>query len=411
MRHFIRWPFPLFADSRCPVRASIHPIRLLPAFLSCCASLAATPQFQRVAVPLPQAAWGVNAFDVNADGRTDIVAIGDTQVYALLAPDWQRHVLADTEAGRLLHCIAVDCDRDGDLDLVIGRYISPWIQQREAQAGGKAMTPPPAGPDFGLAWIETTGRVDTPPPLHVIDREIHGVHGLWAGDVNGDGRTDFVAGSFQGPHADSVVLFTAQSEGRGFARTFVTAGGAKGRAHYLDLSDLDGDGRIDVLLAASTGGLLTVWKQPATPATPWASQLIARERGVTNVRAFDVDGDRQIDVVASNGHGTGLNWFRAPTWEKNVIDAGLRDGHAFDTGDFDGDGDYDLAVASFSEQRVLWFENRGGARFERHVIDEDNSQQAYDLKVSDVDRDGRLDFLIAGRQSKNVVWYRQVPAR
>jgi len=103
----------------------------------------------------------------------------------------------------------------------------------------------------------------------------------------------------------------------------------------------------------------------------------------------------------------GTRWFRAPKWEKHVVDDTLRDTHALATADFDRDGDLDLAVGSFSEGLVLWLENIGGGRFVRHVIDDDHAQQSYDLKIADVDGDGRPDILIAGRQSKNVVWYRQ----
>jgi hypothetical protein len=90
-----------------------------------------------------------------------------------------------------------------------------------------------------------------------------------------------------------------------------------------------------------------------------------------------------------------------------VIDATLRDTHALATADFDRDGDLDLAVGSFSQGLVLWFENIGGGRFTRHVVDDAHPQQSYDLKIADVDADGRPDLLLAGRQSKNVVWYRQ----
>ena len=267
--------------------------------------------------------------------------------------------------------------------------------------------PPPNGADFAIAWLENTGRVTGELPLHVIDRDMHGVHLMCPGDVNGDGRVDFVAGSFQGPHADSVTLFTARQDGAGFSRTFISAGGAKGRAHYLDVADLDGDRRPDVLLGASGGGTVKAWQQPADSAGAWSPQVVAREPGATNVRAFNVDGDGQSDVVVANGHGTGLHWFRAPNWEKHVIDATLRDTHALATADFDRGGDLDVAVGSFSQGLVLWFENIGGGRFTRHVVDDAYAQQSYDLKIADVDGDDRPDILIAGRQSKNVVWYRQ----
>jgi hypothetical protein len=34
------------------------------------------------------------------------------------------------------------------------------------------------------------------------------------------------------------------------------------------------------------------------------------------------------------------------------------------------------------------------------------NQEAYDIRVLDMDVDGDLDLLIAGRGSNNVVWYR-----
>jgi putative heme-binding domain-containing protein len=370
------------------------------------ARAAGPPRFERRAFSLPQNIWGVNAIDLNGDGRPDLVALGDTQVFALLAPDWQPRVIFDSGGGRFLHCIAVDCDRDGDLDLVIGRMTSPWVQYRTAQSA-KPPAAPPSGPDFAIAWLENTGVVTGELPLHVIDRDMHGVHGLCPGDINGDGLVDFVAGSFQGPHADSVALFTARRDAAGFSRTFISAGGARGRAHYLDIADLDGDRRPDVLLGASAGGTVTAWQPSSDSAAAWSPRILAREPGATNVRAFDVDGDGQCDVVVANGHGAGLHWFRAPNWEKHSIDATLRDTHALATADFDRDGDLDLAVGSFSQGLVLWFENVGGGRFVRHVIDDANAQQSYDLKIADVDGDGRADILVAGRQSKNVVWYLQ----
>ena len=41
-----------------------------------------------------------------------------------------------------------------------------------------------------------------------------------------------------------------------------------------------------------------------------------------------------------------------------------------------------------------------------HDIDTTNQQQAYDLKAVDLDADGRLDLILAGRESRNAVWYR-----
>ena len=78
-------------------------------------------------------------------------------------------------------------------------------------------------------------------------------------------------------------------------------------------------------------------------------------------------------------------------------------------GDFDGDGDLDVAVASFTEFVVRWYENRGRGEFTPHDIESGNQQQAYDLKATDLDGDGRLDLILAGRESRNAVWYKNRP--
>ena len=52
---------------------------------------------------------------------------------------------------------------------------------------------------------------------------------------------------------------------------------------------------------------------------------------------------------------------------------------------------------------AAWFENDGKGNFTTHHIFED--QAAYDIRLVDMEADGDLDVLIAGQNSKNVVWY------
>ena len=370
------------------------------------------PTWQRHAFALPESIWSVEALDANADGKLDLVAMGVTKVFALLAPDWQPRVLLDVQDGKMLYCVALDADQDGDADLALGRYMVPWIEFRQASAARKAATQP-TGPDFSVAWIENTGRASEPWPLHVIDRELNGIHGLHAADVNGDGRPDLIADSISGPFfANSVAWFETPARGAGvaFPRRVITKSGADGRPHYLDYADVDGDGRGDVLLGDSGRGTFTWWRRRASADEPWAKQLIAQEKGATNVRAADVDGDGAPDVVGACGHGRGVFWFKlargTAAWEKHAIDAELATPHALAAGDFDGDGDVDVAVASYTAFIVRWYENDGRGGFTAHDIDTGNKQQAYDLKAADLDADGRIDLVLAGRESKNVVWYR-----
>ncbi|HKS38105.1 MAG TPA: VCBS repeat-containing protein [Verrucomicrobiae bacterium] len=368
---------------------------------------AGSPDWSRVSVSLPESIWSVEAVDANADGKLDLVAMGETKVFALIAPEWKPQVLIDTQEPKLLYCVALDADADGDLDIALGRYRAPWIEYREARKAGKAADEP-KGPDFSIAWIENTRRVGEPWPLHAIDRELNGIHGLWTGDINGDGAKDLLADSILGPFfPKSLAWFqTPPRGGTSFERHVITKGGADGRPHYMDVADLNGDGRRDLLVGDSGGGTFTWWEQGANVDQPWIKHVIAKDDGATNIKAADINRDGVPDAVTSCGHGKGVFWFEGPAWKKHVLDGDLRDPHALAVGDFDGDGDADAATASFGVKVVRWYQNDGRGSFSARDIDTANRQEAYDLKAVDLDADGRLDLILAGRETRNAVWYR-----
>ena len=228
------------------------------------------------------------------------------------------------------------------------------------------------------------------------------------GDIDGDGVKDVVAGSIMGPFfPNSLVWLRTPAKGETpFPRRIITKDGTDGRPHYLDFADMNGDGRGDVLLGDSKGGTFTWWEQGVGPNPRWTKHRIAQEDGATNIRAADVNRNGRLDVVGSCGHGKGVFWFESPAWNKHPIDPGLATPHALAVGDFDGDGDLDVATASYTAFVGRWYENDGAGSFTAHDIDTGNKQQAYDLKTVDLDGDGRLDLLLAGRESRNAVWYR-----
>jgi len=361
----------------------------------------------RNAFPLPESIWSVEAVDANGDGKLDVIAMGETKVFALTAPQWKTDLLVDTKEPKMLYCVALDADGDNDLDIAVGRYQAPWIAYRQAREAGK-LAMEPKGPDFSVAWIENTGRLGKEWPLHVIDRELNGIHGMWTGDVNRDGRKDLISDSIMGPtFPKSLAWFEAPSSKQGlFQRRIITKGGADGRPHYLDFADLNADGRGDLLVGDSGGHTFMWWENNESTDQPWTKHAIAKENGATNIKAADVNGDGKPDAVASCGHGKGVFWFEGPDWKKHEIDADFADPHALAVGDFDQDGDLDAAAASFTALVVRWYENDGKGSFAVHDIDINNKQQAYDLKAVDLDGDRRLDLILAGRESRNAVWYR-----
>jgi hypothetical protein len=79
--------------------------------------------------------------------------------------------------------------------------------------------------------------------------------------------------------------------------------------------------------------------------------------------------------------------------------------HALALGEFDGDGDVDIAVRSARRSPCGWFEKDGRGGFSPHDIETGHRQNDHDPNAVDLDGDGRIDLILAGRESRNVVVY------
>lgn len=335
------------------------------------------------------------AADFTRDGKTDIIASGNGVTTLYAAPDWKPRVLLT--GPNLIHGAVLDINRDGCPDFVGAQY-SPGL----------------------IVWLECGTWKQ-----HIIDDAskggVDGIHGLVVGDINNDGFPDIAGNSAQpkGPFANSLAWFDGKTlfEGRSLAngsaaRRIFAKGDAPGLSHYLDIGDLDGDGRADIASAAKIppdGNWFAFWSGART--LPWKKTLLAsNQEGATNVAIADINGDGRNDVFVTRGHGVGSAWYEAPSWTPHEVNNSLTGPHSLAKGDIDGDGDMDFATVAKDDFIAAWFENDGRGNFTVHHIHED--QASYDVRLADIDGDGRLDLLVAGQGSQNVVWYRnQLPLR
>ena len=333
------------------------------------------------------------AADFTGDGLVDVIAnngpAGEDVLF--VAPDWRRIVIGRGVNG--IHSAVLDMDGDGDLDYIGARYNPALVYALEQ----------PRNP-LKDSW-----------PVRGIDDAqkggVNGVHALLVADVNRDGKPDLIANSAEakGTFPRSLAWFEAP----GWTRHIFAQGDAPGLSHYLGFGDVNSDGRPDIASAAKIppdGNWFAWWEAPRDPRERWTKHLIAKDHeGATNIAVADVNHDGRPDFIATRGHGKGVLWFEGPRWTVHDIDAGHEYPHSLGIGDLDRDGDIDAVACSavygkLPERPVLaWYENDGRGRFTAHRISD--NQAAYDVKLVDMDRDGDLDILVAGQESRNVVWY------
>ena len=184
----------------------------------------------------------------------------------------------------------------------------------------------------------------------------------------------------------------------------------------LGVADLGSSSEPSIVICDMHNG--GVWRGPATAAA-WTPTKIADLASPARAEAVDLDQDGRMDlVVAVLGSPMAMDhllgqvvWLRQASdggFETIVLDADLGRVADVQPGDFDGDGDIDLAVAEFGWRQtghVFLLTNQpqpdGTPRFERTELD--GNHGAIRLVPADIDRDGRLDLVALFAQEHELV--------
>ncbi len=350
--------------------------------------------YQAIAVPSEPDAVAVG--DVTGDGRADVVYTtgydGDP------ASDFHLFVMAQDAAGGLLQPVAYatagtypqrpgsvdlgDITGDGRTDVVVGldRF---GIQIFPGQADGTLGTPSllltadstrirvgqlqPGGPVevAGIGWgsdtvTEFSDAGGGLAPVATYPARHDGWDDLDVGDVTGDGRADIVVMSGQGFVPNLSIL--PQLAGGGFGPAAEYSVGGNVLTQGIGLGDVTGDGRSDVV--ASYGGnrpssSIAVFAQTATGTL--AAPISYPSYDIPEpVEIADLDRDGRNDAVTLHGGWNAAGTYRGladGTFAPELLDpvpyASHYSVHGLAVGDVDGDGWPDVVAADYNNGIVI----------------------------------------------------------
>ncbi len=284
--------------------------------------------------------------------------------------------------GYLARSVAVvDLNRDGRLDIVSAIAASPSTQSLLS-----ARIQSPAGPG---AFEDP---VQSPAGAYPVS--------IAVGDLDGDGLPDVAvadgAVAADGSHAVDVQFQVAGTPGAFSAPVALSLGPLTPRS--LVLEDLDGDGRLDIAVAAAgTGDVQVLFQQePGTFAAPTGFPAGGEPTAVAAARLTGTGGVDLVVVTASGKlsvllHGTTPGTFLPPA----SYGAGTSPS-AVQVADMDGDGLPDVVVADYDGTLEVFFQAPAGDGTLLPPVRHDTLDYgSCSISIGDIDGDGRPDVVVA----------------
>jgi hypothetical protein len=231
--------------------------------------------------------------------------------------------------------------------------------------------------------------------------------GVAVGDVNHDGKTDVMAGSFwfESPNwtrheiSSPKIFFpdTAYSNS------------------FLDFSmDVNQDGWVDLIRVGFPGEEIVWYENPKNAGGHWKEHLIWRHSGNESPALVDIDGDGRSDILCNDPIRKEMIWIKSPAkkgdsiWKRYTISrdpnlATNRYTHGLGFGDMNMDGRRDVIITKG------WWEAPQDRRQTDWVFHPaDLGADAAQLYAIDIDGDGDMDLISSSAHDYGIWWHESI---
>lgn len=344
-------------------------------------------QFKKVQIA-SESFESTGVFDVNDDGHLDIVSgafwyEGPGFLKRFYINDLKRY----GEYWDNFATIPVDINGDDKMDYVTGGWFGKNLRWYE-------------NPGDNSRWqeheIDQTGNVET----------------VRSWDVDGDGYKDIVPNN---PN-DPLKFYKLNRGGNGkpdgtFTKVFV----ADQQDHGLGFGDVNGDGRGDFIVSK---GWLEAPEDAINGKWTMHSEFALDDASVP-ILVVDVNDDGLNDLIVGQGHSYGLDWYEQKEnasgknrWTKHSIDPNNSQFHTMEWEDLDGDGNNELVTGKRyhahngkdpggNDPVGLYYYKWNGEVFVKNTISygplgEGKGTGIY-FEVVDLGNNGRKDIVVAGK--------------
>jgi hypothetical protein len=366
-------------------------------------------RFDRRSVRLGRAS-GSGAATVGRVGK--LLAVPNMALGSIHLLSWAKGPRLIGKAGHPARVSAGDLDGNGLDDLLI------------ADLGDPMPTDAPTGRVF-IALQRQVDEFDLRPLVDGIGR----VADVRPADLDLDGDLDLVVAAFGYLHEGGVYVLWNESGADALDFRPERVIERTGAVSVIPVDDLQPGTGPGFVVAFSQQHEIVLLFLPRGPAG-YEKRVLYRAPhpvwGTSNLTATDLDGDGDVDFLLSNGDtlddGVAFKPYHGVTWLENRGVGGFRahpigrlyGAHAAEAGDLDGDGDLDIVASGFLPQvelpvppnairlhSVVWFERHGDAWIPWAI--ESGHPRHTGVTLFDLDEDGRLDIVAAVNRAWDAV--------